>query len=107
MRELSGVVILYLLLVAACSDDTNISSSDLPAPVALARQHLADRLRVSPSAIEVISFESRQWPDRCLGLSIPEVVCAQVITPGYRAVFRAQGREYGYRTDTGILVLAE
>jgi hypothetical protein len=39
------------------------------------------------------------WPDACLGVTRPEVMCAQVITPGFRIVLAAQGREYEYHTN--------
>jgi hypothetical protein len=120
---------MLVLLALACSDGDDASSGTAtppsatttpqpdatavttpqtpPEPVELARQHLAGRLGISVGAIEVVSFEQRDWPDSCLGLSLPDMVCAQAITPGYRAVLRAEGREHVYRTDRTMTVLPE
>ncbi|MGW8251235.1 MAG: hypothetical protein ACWGO1_11380, partial [Anaerolineales bacterium] len=37
--------------------------------------------------VRLISTQSVEWPNSCLGVSQPGVQCQQVITPGYRLVF--------------------
>ncbi len=62
---------------------------------------LAARLDLKEDAITVKSVESVQWPDACLGVSQPDVACAEVITSGYRIILEANGRTYEYHTDGG------
>jgi hypothetical protein len=68
------------------------------AAVALATEDLAGR-RGSADGITVKSVEFAQWPDACLGISQPDVACAEVITPGYRILLEASGQKYEYHTD--------
>jgi hypothetical protein len=66
---------------------------------------LAARLDVSEDAITVVSVERVDWPDACLGVSQPDVACAEVITTGYRIILEANGQKYEYHTDGGSRVL--
>jgi hypothetical protein len=63
---------------------------------------------VDADAITIASVEAVDWPDACLGVSLPDVMCAQVITPGFRVVIEANGQQYEYHTDAtgGQIVLA-
>lgn len=63
-------------------------------------QALAARLGVEPETIAVISSEPTEWPDSCLGVEKPDVLCAQVITPGYKVLLEHNGAQYEYHTDT-------
>lgn len=49
----------------------------------------------------VVIDERIDWPDSCLGVDTPGVLCLQVITPGFRFVVTAgPGRPYAeYHTD--------
>jgi hypothetical protein len=49
----------------------------------------------------VVIEERIDWPDSCLGVDTPGVLCLQVITPGFRfVVTAAPGRPYAeYHTD--------
>jgi hypothetical protein len=60
---------------------------------------LADRLGVEPASVDVISSEAVDWPDACLGVQQPGVLCAQVITAGYKIVLEQGGTQYEYHTD--------
>ncbi|MCX6047530.1 MAG: hypothetical protein NT075_20695 [Chloroflexi bacterium] len=67
---------------------------------------LADTLHVAEDAVTVVSNTSTEWPDACLGVVQPGIMCAQVITPGYLVVLTANGQQYEYHTDqTGSQVL--
>ncbi|MHB1384447.1 MAG: hypothetical protein ACYCYC_08955, partial [Bellilinea sp.] len=52
-----------------------------------------------PALISLISFAPVDWPDACLGVESPEIVCAQVITPGYRVILSAGGNAYEFHTN--------
>jgi hypothetical protein len=62
---------------------------------------LAARLDLKEDAITVKSAERVDWPDACLGISQPDVACAEVITPGYRISLEANGGTSEYHTDGG------
>ncbi len=101
-------------------DETPITSNDGNAPegsvhnqpvspaVAAARVLLASRLDMKVLDVVVLSEKAVEWPDACLGISSPGLLCAQVITSGYEVKMLAQGNEYTYRTNAnGSLVKAE
>lgn len=62
---------------------------------------LAARLDVKPEAVAIVSNEPTEWPDACLGVQQDGVLCAQVITPGYKVLLEHDGTQYEYHTDTG------
>jgi hypothetical protein len=51
--------------------------------------------------LAIFSEEQVDWPDSCLGVETPGILCAQVITPGFRFVITAgSGTPYAeYHTD--------
>ena len=69
------------------------------AAVANSRRDLAERLNIDPSVITVVSVEAVDWPDGCLGVQTPGVMCTMVITPGYRVILEADGKQYEYHTN--------
>lgn len=77
--------------------------------VGVTRDALAKQLQLEASSVTVVSVEEVQWPDGCLGVRMPDVLCLQVIVPGYRIALEANGARYVYHTDqTGQqIVLAE
>jgi len=71
---------------------------DVPQPVI--DQAIADaagRAGVDPSEVTVVSAEARTWPSGALGCPEPGYLYTDVITPGYRVVVEAGGRQYDYR----------
>ncbi len=64
-----------------------------------ARADLAKRLQIDPDTIQLISVEEVDWPDACMGIQQPGVMCAQVITTGYKVVLEANGQQYEYHTN--------
>lgn len=70
-----------------------------------AQNDLAAYLAVDSSEIHMINIELTEWPDTCLGVRRSDVACAEVITPGFRLVFEAEGRRYAYHTDFGSQVV--
>lgn len=77
-----------------------LAPANLPQAAIAARKALADKLGIeSELLINVVSVEEVEWPDSCLGISDPDVMCLQVITPGYRITLEANGRRYEYHTD--------
>ncbi len=71
----------------------------LPGAALSAQQLLAAQLGISPEEVGILSFESVEWPDACLGIATPGLMCAQVITPGFRVILESQGKRYEFHTD--------
>lgn len=66
---------------------------------ALVRQILAQQLQLNLDEIEIVSVEQVEWPDACLGVYTADMMCAQVITPGYRVILAVDGQQYEYHTN--------
>jgi hypothetical protein len=66
---------------------------------------LAVRLDLTQGSVIVVSVERVDWPDACLGVSHPDVACAEIITPGYRIILEANGQRFEYHTDGGSRVV--
>jgi hypothetical protein len=76
-----------------------VSNNDKPEAVVKAQDFLAAELGISADEVQVVSYESVEWPDRCLGVIIIGQMCAQGITPGYKVMLQAQGQPYELHTD--------
>jgi hypothetical protein len=61
---------------------------------------LAQQLQLDLDQIEIVSVEEVEWPDACLGVYTADMMCAQVITPGYRVVLAVDGQQYEYHTNS-------
>lgn len=111
-----------LVILSACQASTTpapvrtpvvIYEPTLPSPTAIANQalnivmqDLARQLNLDLVQINVVSLESVDWPDACLGVTVEGKMCAQVVTPGYRIILEVQGKQYEYHTNlTGSNVL--
>lgn len=76
------------------------------AAVQAAKRDLAQR--TGASNVSVVSATAVQWPDSALGCPKPGRFYSQVVTPGYRVVLSAAGKEYEYHSDLdGTVVLCE
>ena len=75
------------------------STAGQDAAVANSRADLAERLNIDPSMITVVNVEAVDWPDGCLGVQTPGVMCTMVITPGYRVILEANSKQYEYHTN--------
>ncbi len=75
-----------------------------PDVVRLASEALASELNVPREQITVVRFEAHDWPDSSLGCPQPGRTYLQVITPGYRVILAAGGREYEYHTNQTAMV---
>ena len=60
---------------------------------------LAQNLGLDKKDISVVSNEEVEFPDSCLGVAMPEVMCAQAITPGRIVVLEANGIQYEYHVN--------
>jgi hypothetical protein len=74
-----------------------------------ARLWLMDKLKIDSNAIQVVSVNEEDWPDGCLGVHKPGVMCTSVIVPGYRVTLETGGASYEIRAsrDGKTIVLAD
>jgi hypothetical protein len=119
MRKVLVGISLMILLLGACSpqaqptelpgeipEEATQESENSSAAAEAAISALAKNLGLDESQIKVISAEAVDWPDACLGITQKGIACAQVITPGYKIILEADGKQVEYHTDeTGDVVL--
>ena len=76
-------------------------AGSIPIPQAIAPviTAIAEDLDVPPSSLRVIAVEPRDWPDSSLGCPQPDMLYAQVITPGYLILVEVSGERFEYHTD--------
>jgi hypothetical protein len=60
---------------------------------------IAEDLGVPPESVQVVTTEPRDWPDSSLGCPQPDMLYAQVITPGYLVLVEVSGERIEYHTD--------
>ena len=78
------------------------AASPTPTPdglPAVAAQHLlASQLGVNPDQVQTIGIDPTDWPDTCLGIQLPGIMCAQHVVPGYKILLEANNHTYEYHT---------
>ncbi len=112
MKKALTSIFVLLFLLAACSPQAAATQPPLdvgevatqPAENNIAAEDaavsaLAKNLALDASEIQVISSEPVEWPDACLGITQEGVACAQVVTPGYKVILEANGKQVEYHTD--------
>jgi hypothetical protein len=72
--------------------------ANIPAVLA-ARLKIAQYLGVDFNQVKVIAVEDAIWRDSCLGVFLPDQICAEVVTPGYRIVLEVAGKQYEAHTN--------
>lgn len=87
----------------------SIHNMPVPEGVSAARAALAFFLNIPESKILINEVIEKDWSDICLDIKErSEMSCSRVITPGYRVLMQAGGKEYVYRTNmSGSIVKAE
>ena len=60
---------------------------------------LSKNLGLTPDQIKIVSTEAVDWPDSCLGVTVEGFACSQVVTPGFRIVLEANGKQVEYHTN--------
>ena len=76
--------------------DTEQALDPIEEPVV---KRLAENLGLDESDIAVVSNETVEFSDGCLGITMPDVKCPQVVTPGRIIILEANGIQYEYHTD--------
>jgi hypothetical protein len=81
-------------VVPSAAGTPTLSGTTAPLVAAIA----AD-LGVPPESVQVLTIESRNWPDTSLGCPQPDMLYAQVITQGYLILVEVSGERIEYHTD--------
>jgi hypothetical protein len=112
MKKVLLSVFVVLFLLAACSPQA--AATQPPGDVGevatepggsnriaqdAAISALAKNLGLDAGEIKVISSKAVEWPDACLGITQEGVACAQVVTPGYKTILEANGKQVEYHTN--------
>jgi len=69
-----------------------------PAQMA-AIQAVSRKYTIPVDQIKVVSTEAVTWPNGCLGVVIPGVMCTDVMTQGFRILLAANGRQFEIHTN--------
>jgi hypothetical protein len=70
-----------------------------------AKADLVKQFGVNADQIRVVEARAVTWPDASLGCPQPDMVYAQVLSPGYWVLLEADGRQYPYHTDQGEQII--
>lgn len=60
---------------------------------------LGEELVIDSQEVSLVSFEEVEWRDSCLGVERKEVLCLEVITPGYLFIFETPEGNYEAHTN--------
>jgi hypothetical protein len=113
MKKVWISIILLIWMFMACVPQTPTdqpssiiempTSTHIPANLTPAQRAaitaLSGNLSLPADKITLVSTEAVDWPDGCLGVGDEGLVCAQVITPGFRVILEANGRQVEYHTN--------
>jgi len=112
MKKVLVSIALSILTITACGpqpqatdlpSDINEQPTQINADLTPAQRAtittLSQNLGLTAGKIKLVSTEAVDWPDGCLGVMEADIACAQVITPGFRIILDANGREVEYRTN--------
>src|SRR5690349_18439540 len=76
-----------------------VLSSDAEAIEEKVIDQLSSNLGIDKDNIAVVSDNSIEFPDSCMGVSMPQIMCAQMVTPGRIIVIEANDVQYEYHTS--------
>lgn len=71
----------------------------------IAKESLAQELKISIDQIQLTAIEGMTWPDSSLGCPQMGVMYTQVLTAGFKISLETNGKTYAYHTDDQERVL--
>lgn len=78
-----------------------IAEQDQPAvspPIPIQKAIFQD-LAPSTRPLKIIEATQQTWPDGCLGLSTPDMLCTMALVPGWQVIVTDGSQKWTYRTD--------
>jgi len=68
-------------------------------PVTRAKAFLADKLGINAETIQLVDAQVVEWPDTCLGVQTPGIMCAMHVVSGFTITLSANGQTYELHTN--------
>ncbi len=102
MKDVTSLArVLAAFLVAAAASAVALADEAAPAPplppvAAQCQADLAQQRNVPVAEVQVTRCDRVVWPDAALGLPRPDMLYAQVLTPGFSLTLRARDTDYLY-----------
>jgi len=110
------VTILAVMLLTACAQSnvqpttpsnpatqpaaTPVSpGGDFDKAVSAAKATLAKKQNLNSDSIQLVDVQLVSWPDGCLGVQQPGIMCAMHVVDGYRIMLSANGQTYEVRSN--------
>ena len=93
------VLLLSGLLGDPLTFEAPVIDEPYPPAVLVAIGAAAEATGALPQEVQVISYESRDWPDSCLGLAAAGEICAEAIVPGWIVRLNVGGTQVVFRLD--------
>lgn len=95
----SGSQILWIAQGVVQSEQPNQSVS-LPNPIQQAvLQDIAQQTGEAKDRFQIIQAQKQTWPDGCLGLATPDVLCTMALVEGWQVQVSNGSQTWTYRTD--------
>ena len=85
--------------------DSPSTLSGMESLIEKAREDLAERLSIETSQIELVEAREVTWPNASLGCPQPGMAYADVLTPGYLIILKANSLEFEYHASRGTEVI--
>jgi hypothetical protein len=85
-------------------EKSNAPANNIPGnfPKSVANAVIADastQLGLPVNQIRVVQAEQKTWPDACLGIYAPDILCAPATVEGWQVTVEASGKRLVYRTN--------
>jgi hypothetical protein len=76
-----------------------VINQSMNSAISAAKSALAQKLNIETDLIQLVGIERVQWPDGCLGIQQPGVMCAMHVVDGYRITLSANDQTYEIRSN--------
>ena len=67
--------------------------------ITAAKSMLATQLQISVDSIQLMDIQQVQWPDGCLGVQQPGIMCAMHVVDGYKVMLSANDQTHEVRSN--------
>jgi hypothetical protein len=76
-----------------------ITDAQMNSAISAAKSALAEQLNIDVATIQLVDIQQVQWPDGCLGVQQPGIMCAMHVVDGYRITLSADDQTYEVRSN--------